>query len=48
MYKPLKNLFILIGIYAVLLYLGPTAEFRVTLDKIFRICIGQTETPLNF
>ena len=39
MYKPLKNLFILIGIYAVLLYLGPTAEFRVTLDKIFRICI---------
>ena len=38
-YKPLKGLFILIGTYAVLLYLGPTAEFRVILDKIFRICI---------
>ena len=39
MYKPLKNFFILVGIYAVLLYLGPTAEFRVILDKIFRICV---------
>lgn len=39
MYKPLKNFFILIGIYVALIYLGPTVEFRVILDKIFRICV---------